>query len=953
MTNKFRISTFRRGNGKAMGLFLCFAALTAPIAPAQQTVNYAALMGLTTDPSGLAVEGAEVRARQVDTNISVATKTDREGRYRFPYLRVGDYEVSVRKTGFQEAARRVTLTVGAAFELPISLTIGRSETTVEVNGESPILEMARTQVAGTISQTEVQNLPLNGRNYLDLALFVPGVSPTNTASNQLFAETSAVPGQGISVSSQRNFSNSFIIDGVSANDDAAGLAGVVVGVDVVQEFQVVTSGGQAEFGRALGGYINLVTRSGGNALHGAVYGYLKNSRFNAANSLSNTVLPLTQVQSGASLSGPFVHDRTFYFSNFEARQLNQSGFASIAPANVSVINARLSSVSYPGPPVTTGHYPNPIHSQVYLAKVDHHFSDKDQFGARYNLYHVTSLNSRGAGALNAPSASANLFDTDQTVTAGNVFTLSSRMVNETRMQIGSSRLDAPPSDPVGPAVIISGVATFGTLSGAPTGRANRLFEVSDSISMQRGPHSFRMGFSFLYNDDNITFPRSNRGSYTFSSLSAFLTGAYSNSGYAQTFGVMQVHQTNPNLGYYVQDEYKVTPALTLNLGLRYDLERLQTIQTQKTNVSPRAGFAWSPFPSRRTVFRGGYGLFYDRIPLRPLANALLSADNTAIPANLQQQNISLSPTQAGAPVFPTILETLTIPAGVLFNFTTMDPGMKNAYSQQGSFEIQQQLGRNVTLSSGYQHVRGIHLIVSINQNVPSCVAAGTNNGCRPNPAIANNSQYSSLADSHYDGGHISFVQRPGRWGEYRISYVYSKALNNAGETFFSSPINPLNIWQDYGRSDDDQRSRLAWEGSLHGKSEPARTKWDRLSRGFQLTGSLTAYSALPFNITSGVTTIQGTTGRPTVNGVFINRNAGESFGMVQLNARLSRAFSIGERAHLQAAAEAFNLLNHTNVVSVNGNFGTGPYPGSPLPAFRQITAVNDPRNLQFALRLYF
>ena len=606
-------------------ILLWMVGLTAHFAGAQQAVNYATIGGLVTDSSGARVEGAEVTVRQIDTNSASNGKTDHQGRYLFPYLKVGAWEVSVRKPGFQEARRPVTLTVGAAFDVPFALVVGTAETKIEVSAESPILETARTQVAGTISQNEVQDLPLNGRSYLDIALFVPGVSPTNTASNQLFAETSAVPGQGISIGSQRNFSNSFIIDGVSANDDAAGVAGTVVGLDVVQEFQVVTSGGQAEFGRALGGYVNLVTKSGGNKVHGDVYGYLKNSRFNAANSLSNTVLPLTQAQSGASLSGPVVHDKTFYFANFEDRQLNQSGFVSITPANTAAIDARLLSVGYPGPQIATGQYRNPIHGQTFLAKADHRFSEKDQFSARYNLYHVASLNSRGAGALSAATASANYFDTDQTLTASNVLTISSRMVNETRLQFTNSDLSAPPSDPIGPSVSISGVATFGTLSGSPTARANRLFEGTDSLSVQHGAHAIRIGVDFLYNDDTITFPRTNRGGYTFSSLANFLSGTYANAGFAQTFGVTQVHQTNPNFGLYGQDEYKVTRNLTLNIGLRYDLEWLQTVATRRGNFSPRAGFAWSPSASGRTVVRGSYGIFYDRIPLRPLANALLSA----------------------------------------------------------------------------------------------------------------------------------------------------------------------------------------------------------------------------------------------------------------------------------------------------------------------------------------
>jgi hypothetical protein len=920
---------------------------------AQQAVNYASLGGRVTDPSGAVVESADVSVRQIETNISSAQKTGHDGRFLFPYLRIGKYEVSVRHQGFEEATQPVTLTVGADFDLAFSLVVGQMATKVQVSADAPVVETARTQIASTISQTEVQNLPLSGRNYFDIALFVPGVSPTNTAANQLFAETSAMPGQGISVGSQRNFSNSFIIDGVSANDDAAGVAGTFVGLDVVQEFQVVTSGGQAELGRALGGYVNVVTKSGGNDVHGDFYGYFRNSRFNSANALSNTVLPLTQAQYGASISGPLVHDKTFYFANFEARDLNQSGLVTIAPSAVTAINQRLTSVGFPGPLISTGDFSNPVHNENFFAKLDHHFSDTDQFSARYSLYHVESINSRGAGGLSAPSASANLFDTDQTIAASNVWTLSSSVVNETRAQFTNSNLSAPPSDPIGPAVSISGVASFGTLSGSPTARLNRLYEGTDSLSIHKGAHSIRVGVDFLYNDDTITFPRTIRGSYAFSSLTNFLNGVYNSSGFTQTFGVTQIHQTNPNVGFYAQDEYKVTPSFTLNLGLRYDLEFLKTIATQTGNVSPRAGFAWSPFASRRTVVRGGYGLFYDRIPLRPLANALLSAGNTTVVGNLQQLSISLSPTQAGAPVFPNILGALTIPAGVLFNFSTMNPNMKNAYAEQGNFEIEQQLGRNATLSVGYQHLRGLHLIISVNQNVPSCAAVGTNDGCRPNLTYGNDSQYSSAADSHYDGAHVTFLQRPVKWGNYRISYTYSKALDDVSEFFFSAPINNFNLWQDYSRSDDDQRSRVAFEGTVHSSLEKASTPWERLSHGFQLTTSLTAYSPLPFNITTGSNTIQGTSARPTLNGVFIGRNAGEGHSILNLNVRLSRTFALRERMHLQVLAEMFNTLNHVNVVTLNGVFGAGVYPTAPSPTFRQITAVNDPRTAQLGLRLSF
>ena len=208
------------------------------------------------------------------------------------------------------------------------------DTSVTVTGEATVLEAARSQIAGTVSEAEVRSLPMNGRNFLELALLVPGVSPTNIASTQLFPETSAVPGVSLSVGSQRNLSNNFIVDGLSANDDAAALSGITYGVDAVEQFQVVTSGGQAELGRALGGYVNIVTKSGTNVLHGTVYDYVRDDRFNAKNALSGTKLPMNQAQYGASLGGPIVQNRTFYFTNVEQRRLDQSGLVTILEENV-------------------------------------------------------------------------------------------------------------------------------------------------------------------------------------------------------------------------------------------------------------------------------------------------------------------------------------------------------------------------------------------------------------------------------------------------------------------------------------------------------------------------------------------------------------------------------------------------------------------------------------------
>src|SRR4030095_12098722 len=239
----------------------------------------------------------------------------------------------VHVTGFADSTRTLKTTVGSAFDIPVVLSVAGIDTSITVTGDATVLEAARSQIAGTLPQTEIQSLPMNGRNFLDLALLVPGVSLTNIGSTQLFAETSAVPGQGISIVSQRNLSNNFIVDGLSANDDAAGLGGIPYSVDAVEQFQVVTSGGQAELGRAARGYINAVTKSVTTALQVTLYDFIRDDSFNAPNALSGTTLPMDQQQYGGSLGGPVVRNRTFFFGNFEQRLLDQTGLVTILPEN--------------------------------------------------------------------------------------------------------------------------------------------------------------------------------------------------------------------------------------------------------------------------------------------------------------------------------------------------------------------------------------------------------------------------------------------------------------------------------------------------------------------------------------------------------------------------------------------------------------------------------------------
>lgn len=906
---------------------------------AQQSVHRASLSGQVRDASGGALPGASVDARHVETNVSTAAVTDAEGRFRFPYLQAGDYEVVARLEGFRDAVRHLSLTAGSAFDVPFQLELAGIETSLSVTADAAVLEAARSQVAATITATEVRSVPMNGRVFLDLGLLLPGVAPAGIASTQLFPETSAVPGNGLSVAGQRNLSNNFTVDGLSANDDAAGLSGMTYAVDAIEQFQIVTSGGQAELGRALGGYVNVLTRSGTNTPAGSAYGFFRDDALNAPNALTGTTLPMRQWQAGATLGGPIVRNRTFYFGSVEHRRLDQSGLVTIDEDVADAINTRLDEMGYPGARVATGLYDNPIRTANVLAKIDHNAGEQHRLGLRYVLYDASARHARGAGGLSAATASQRLDNLDQSGAVHHTMTLSPRAVIENRAQIEHSRLDAPPTDAVGPAVSIAGVASFGTLSSSPAGRDNTLYQAVSNLSYLAGAHALRAGVDIGVNDSLIYFPRARRGAYTFASLQAFLDGRYNNAGFTQTFGDTSIAQASTSVGTYLQDEWHAAEGLTFNLGLRYDVQFLETIDTDTDNIAPRVGFAWAPFGSLRTIVRGNAGLYYDRVPLRALANALLSAGNTTDLDQLRQIGVALSPGQAGAPVFPAVLDA-PVTSVTLPNLSTMDRQLQHAVSRQASVEIEHELSAGTTISAAYQYTRGDNLLMAINQNVPSCVPRGGNNGCRPVAEYANNSQYTGAGESSYHGLLMSLVQRPAPWGGYRLSYTLSKSMNNVGEYFFSGPIDPFDLSKDWARADGDRRHRFV--AHVYGQR----------ADGLHASVLLRAYSAAPFNITSGVTTLQGTSGRPIVNGSFIERNAGTGRAFFSLDAKVAHVVRAGA-TDVEVSLEAFNLTNHTNVIAMNGNFGQGLYPDAPAAGFGAITAVDEPRTVQLGLRVRF
>ena len=539
-----------------------------------------------------------------------------------------------------------------------------------------MLEAARSQIAGTVPQTEVQNLPMNGRNFLDLALLIPGVSPTNIGSTQLFAETSAVPGQGISIGSQRNLSNSFIVDGLSANDDAAGLSGIPYGVDAVEQFQVVTSGGQAEFGRALGGYINVVTRSGTNTLHGTLYDFIRDDRFNAANALSGRSCRWISSSTAAASADRSSRNRTFYFSNFEQRLLDQSGLVTILPQNVPIINARLARSAIrarrsPRASIRIRCTAPTCSAKSIIRSADRISSASGTPVSR----HVRQL-ARCRG-LNAPTASAGLDNVDQSSPSA-THGRSRRGPSTKRARSSRTATEGSSDRSDRTCGQHPGVASFGTCLGSPTRRLNRMYQVVNNLSHQAGAHALRAGVDFVFNDDTITYPRSIPGQ-----LHVLV---------ARELPDRQLQRLHPDVrrsgDLADQSEYRGLRAGRVEGRIAPDVESGPALRPavpgddQHRHQQPVAA-VWDSHGRRRrrttswfaatpacssTAFRCGrrqrdaVGRQHDRP--RQSASA---------------ERVGIIPTQAGAPTFPNILPARLLTT-TLVDFTTMDRNLQNAYS---------------------------------------------------------------------------------------------------------------------------------------------------------------------------------------------------------------------------------------------------------------------------------
>jgi hypothetical protein len=371
--------------------------------------------------------------------------------------------------------------------------------------------------------------------------------------------------------------------------------------------------------------------------------------------------------------------------------------------------------------------------------------------------------------------------------------------------------------------------------------------------------------------------------------------------------------------------------LTLNVGVRYDLQFLpDPIETDTDNVAPRFGFAYAP--NERTVIRGSVGLYYDRIPTRATSNALQRDGSKYVVAILSRSS-------PGAPVFPNILSTQPSVLTTRPSITRIDPNIENSSSVQANLQLERELPWDSSVSVGYVHLRGMHIILSRNVNVPRCAAAADPNLCRPDPNFGNVSRFEGSGDSYYDGMVVSFNKRQGRWATARVSYTLSRAIDDAGNFFFSTPQDNANLRGDKGLSDNDQRHRLTLSGTFN-LPVNLENRFTRQALGdFQLSYIFTYASRLPFNVLAGSDLNGDTNTNDRPRG--LGRNTGRGFDFASFDLRLARRFHVTEKFNLELLAEGFNLLNRANFSVPNNNFGTGATPpatfGQPDRRFRPET----------------
>jgi len=982
------------------GLLVCLTVL--PFVPgrllAQSQAAGGSIEGTVTDASGAVLPGATVTVRNEATGVVRATSTDGSGLFRAPLLPVGSYEVTVALSGFATTKRpRQTLTIGQALVLDLSLPLATAQEEVTVTAEAPVIETNRTQQASTVGERAVSNLPVNGRNFIDFTLTTPGV-------------TRDVRTGDISFAGQRGTLNSLVIDGADNNNTffgqtlgrtGSGRAPYQFSQDAVQEFQVNRNAYSAEYGRAGGAVINVVTKSGTNDFHGSAFEFFRDKSLNANSWVNKTASPARAKspfrihQYGGSLGGPIVKEKAFFFLSYDGqRRTLPNDVTLVLPSNLPSDPNTQSGVAKLR--AKADNWEQTQDQDVFLAKADWQIDPKHRLSLRYNHQNFTGGNNENGGSTRSLEGTGDSLVRTRTLNASLASVFSPTLFNELRVQVakdqepGFSNSEDPQSEvrQGGSTVLIFGRNFF-----SPRETTIERFQIADTVTLVRGAHSLKVGADLNFDSIKNFFPGNFSGAYTFGSIANFDRGIADS--YVQAFAGANTTgpETSPDikeLAIYAQDEWRVRKNLTFSVGLRYDLQSFAQpevknpdpqlaaagidtsfLKTDKNNLAPRVGLAWSP--NKKTVVRAGYGLFHGRTPSIMVGTA---HSNNGI--NVQ----TITFTGALVPRYPARYDQL--PSGVALPRPTIfvfDKDYENPQVHQASAGIEYALTDDVAVGVSYLFVAGRKLSRSNDFNVGAPVATsipiqgGGSSSVQQFPTVRPFSNFSrivrfeSTAESTYDGVTVELRKRFGGRLQASLAYTLGKVEDTVPDATAVVPSsgddakfasNPADFEADRANGNNDQRHRVVFSGywdlaywkDSTGFKKALLDGWS--ASWIAQVGSGQPYSAAIQNDVNR----DGNSRNDIVPG---ERNAHNLPSFQSLDARISRRIPLGKEIRLELIGEAFNLLNHTNVSArrtVFYNFTGGQLVpqqnlSNPRLNFGADSGAFDARVIQLAAKITF
>ena len=872
-------------------------------------------------------------------------------------------------------------------------------------------------MATVVGQQQIENLPINGRNFMSFSVITPGVGLDNTPQQGASATS------GLSFTGQRARSNNIMVDGLDNNDPIVGSVRATFSQEAVREFQVLTNSYSAEFGKASGGVVNIVTKSGSNQLSGNVFGFVRDDSLNAKDhfekfdvfggAIDREKAPYKQWQYGATLGGPIRKDKTFFFLSFERLDIEANNFVTISDADAAVLQRA-------GFPVQTGANPYEFKDTLLLGKINHNWTPSHTLVLRANYSDRTNENIEPFGGLIARSRGAVQLRTDYGLSVAQTDILSPRWLNEARLQWAHEKQDIDSLDPNcggpctafdqgGPTLEVAGVASVGRQRFTPQPRTNDRIQLTDTVSFATGSHSAKAGLDFSFIDSRDTaLPLHFGGRYLFRPLPAIpgllptplsaiqAVAAGIPAAYIQGYGTPGGPYRNWDLSLFVQDEWRVTRKLTLKPGLRYQRQYWPDYHYTVSDVggksfsydfpgdgnnfAPRLALAFDPKGDGRTSVHGAYGIFFDNeiVSIGSITDEIRGGtDGVRTLVARFPSPVVLGAWRAPGHRLPESSALALLGGSYPSLVISPDPGLETPYSHQGAVGFDQALGSDFALSVNGMYVRGKHQVGTVDFN-PVVPALGA--GRRPNDVggVAGTSasilQYTDFGETWYKGLTVSLSKRMSHRYEFLLAYTLGKAEDNS--TDFQSAFIP----QDNGRGRDpqdptgvpvgfdgdlergpainDQRHRFVFSGLV-------QMPWD-----LRLSTIVTAASGRPYNVLAGADLNGDGDGgaipgpdrarrNPADAGSSLARNTENLPSTFTVDLRLSKRFRFGARGGLELIAEAFNLLDRVNYSDVNNLFGTGAFPDQPQRdgqgrvTYGTFTAAQPPRQIQLAAKVSF